>query len=106
MSFRLINIRIPDEWYAQIKQFSDENNITLSEYIRGLIAANLEGMPSGMLSLGGFQEGYQQARALASKLAHGMLGEAQRLLPDSYEEALARYSTFRSPGRKPKDPND
>ena len=91
MADRLVTFRVPPEWEPTIESICQEHNITRSEYIRGLIAANLEGMPPGMISLGGFNEGYQQGRALATKLAYGMLNEASKLIPSTYEEAIARY---------------
>src|SRR5262245_27501 len=85
---RVLTLKVPAEWFDQIEHLCQINGLNRSEYVRGLIAANLQGMPDGMISLGGFNEGYQQGRRLAIHLAHEMLRNARELMPDTYEEAL------------------
>lgn len=89
--YKLINLRIPVDWYEQILAVCDANGITLSEFVRGVIKPALDGLPPGSFHLGGLDEGYRQGRALASKIAHGLLENALASLPDTYEEAVARY---------------
>lgn len=98
--FPILNVRVPEEQIDVIKQVCEANGISVSEYIRGLIEANLNNMPPGTLMLD-VNAGYRQARALASRIAHAMINQAAELVPDSYEEALVRYHGLSSPGRPP-----
>lgn len=89
MADKLINCRIPLDWHDQIRAIADHNGITASEFLRAAISAALQSMP-GDLRLTNV-DGYKQARSLASKMAHEMLDIAKVQLPDTYEEAVARY---------------
>lgn len=89
MADKLINCRIPIEWHEEINAITTHNGITVSEFLRSCIRAGLDGVP-GQLAFT-VEDGYKQARALATKMAHEMLDIAKVQLPDSYEEAVARY---------------
>mgnify|MGYP001590339915 CR=1 FL=1 len=89
MADKLINFRIPIEWHDEIRAITDHNGITMSEFCRAAIDAALRGVP-GDLVLSEI-DGYKQARLLASKMAHELLDIARSGLPDTYEEAVARY---------------
>lgn len=100
MADKIINFRIPVEWIEQIGQICAANGITFSEWGRAAFFAALENTPGNLVFTDA--DGYKQARALASKLAHAMLERAQLELPDTYEEAAARYGFD---GTALRDPN-
>lgn len=91
MSGQIITCRVPEEWLPQIDALASTLGVTRSEWLRGLIAAALDGGPQGAIALGGVDEGYKQARAFASQLATSMLALAADMMPETYEEAVARY---------------
>lgn len=89
MADRIINVRIPIEWHEEIAALVDHNGITASEFLRQCIRAGLDGRP-GELEFT-VEDGYKQARSLGVKLAHEMISIAATQMPESYEEAVARY---------------
>jgi len=86
---RIINVRIPIEWHEEIAVLVTHNGITASEFYRACIRAGLDGH-QGQLQFT-IEDGYKQARSLGVKLAHEMVSIAAAQMPESYEEAVARY---------------
>lgn len=89
MADKLINARIPVEMYEAMHAVATHNGITLSEFIRACLDAGLRGVPGDLRFTDA--DGYRAARSLATKLAHEMLDIAKAQMPESYEEAAARY---------------
>lgn len=97
MATDYVGFRLGPELRAQIEQICVTHGITLSEWIRSACVAALGNTAMG---LGGVEEGYAQARGLATQLAHSLINHARDLLPPTYEEFLARYG-IAGPGRDP-----
>jgi len=97
MATDYVGFRLAADMRAQIEQICLTHGITLSEWIRSACVAALGNTAMG---LGGVEEGYAQARGLATQLAHSLINHARDLLPSTYEEFLARYG-IAGPGRDP-----
>jgi hypothetical protein len=82
-SNRVIAVRLPGDLASAVDAACAEQNITASEFLRGLVSSWVY----GKTQLSGPDEGYAQARAMASQLAHAALRKALALVPDSHEGA-------------------
>lgn len=89
--------RLPDEMRAFVAGMAETMEITISEYVRGLVLREMQ-----QPSLLGPDEGYRAGRKLALRAMHEMLKSAGEMLPETYEEAVAR---FRLAGPGVEDPN-
>ncbi len=81
-STKAIAVRLPPDLLAAIDHACAEQNITHSELLRGLVSQ----WAYGQSQLAGPDEGYAQARSIASRLAHAALKRALESMPESYEE--------------------
>jgi hypothetical protein len=83
---RNVCFRLPYELRMQALALCETHGIGLSELLRGLLLRAL-----GEPGLAGLDEGYMQARRLAIRMTHQLVETASRDLPDTYEEAVARF---------------
>lgn len=106
-------VRLPVELRQQVAAMAEALGVTLSELIRGLILKEL-----GQPALVGVDEGYQAGRRLAIQMVRKIIASATAsandMLPETYEEAVARFA-LAGPGVDPNlvpsglmepDPND
>jgi len=87
-----IGFRIPAEIETQVAALAESQGITVSEFCRALVLQAITGQTPSV------DEGYMQARGLAIQLAHKLISNAADDLPESYEEARARFD-LSGPGR-------
>lgn len=80
---RSIAVRLPQDLAAAIDAACAEQNITHSEFLRALVSSWVYGQSN----LSGPDAGYQQARSMASQLAHAAVSKALETLPESHEGA-------------------
>lgn len=105
--------RLPIELRQQVTAMAENLGVTLSELMRGLVLKEL-----GQPALVGVDEGYQAGRKLAIQMVRKIIASATAsahdMLPDTYEEAVARFA-LAGPGVDPNlvprgfdnvDPND
>lgn len=103
--------RLPIELRQQAAGMAEALGVTLSELMRGLLLKEL-----GHPALVGVDEGYQAGRRLAIQMVHKIMASAvasaSDMLPETYEEAVARFA-LAGPGVDPNlvprefnDPND
>lgn len=80
-----IGVKLPPELRAELEEVCLQQGITISEYVRAAILMAMHG------GFNGIDEGYKQGRALAIRMAHGMLTFAEQQMPASFEEYVARF---------------
>jgi len=92
-----IAVRLPLDLVAAIDAACQEHGITPSEFIRGVVSQWVY----GTTQLSGPDEGYAQARSMATQIAHVMmrkvhdaLGEAIRELPADHAGAVEMLQGF------------
>lgn len=78
--------RLAPEIHHGIREYCVVNGTTVTDFYRAITEAVL----SGQLAPGP-AEGYKQARELAPKLCLEMLARAQAEMPETLDEAIARY---------------
>ena len=89
-SVQSVAVKLPADLIAAIDAACVEQGITKSEFLRGLVSQWVYGKSQ----LSGPDEGYAQARAMASQLAHAALSRALDGLPDSHETATAMLQGY------------
>jgi metal-responsive CopG/Arc/MetJ family transcriptional regulator len=89
-STKPIAVRLPADLVAAIDATCIEQGITQSELLRGLVSQWVY----GKTQLAGPDEGYAEARSMASRLAHAALKQALTSLPDSHEGARTMLQGF------------
>jgi hypothetical protein len=82
----MVAFRLAPDVRAAVDEYCIQHGVTLSELYRSLT----DGFLSGTIAPGG-PEGYKQARATAVQLAQVLLAQAAETMPDSFDEAVARY---------------
>jgi predicted DNA binding CopG/RHH family protein len=98
-SSRVIAVRLPSDLLAAVDTECAAKGITSSEFLRGLVSTWVY----GDTQLRGPDEGYAQARSMASQIAHGAVQKALDNLPGDHDEArsmLEGYRTDRSNRKK------
>lgn len=96
-SSKAVAVRLPADLAAAVEHACNENNITASELIRGLVSQWVYGKSQ----LAGPDEGYAQARSMATRLAHVALKQAIASLPESYDGAQQMLQGYYKEVRKP-----
>lgn len=81
-----IAVRLPNDLAAAVEQACEEQGITPSELLRGLVARWAYGHDA---PLSGPDEGYKTARSMATRLVHALLAQAIAALPEDHEQARA-----------------
>lgn len=75
---------------VEMRQFvagmADHYQITISEYVRGLIQREMS-----QPALAGPDAGYEAGRKLVLRAMHQVIAAAGEMLPATYEEAVARF---------------
>lgn len=75
---------------AEMRQYvagmAEHFGVTMSEYVRSLLQREMN-QPALM----GPDEGYKAGRKLALRAMHQMIMSAGEMLPETYEEAVARF---------------
>lgn len=89
-STRSIAVRLPGDLAAAIDAACAEQQITASEFLRGLVSQWVY----GSTQLAGPDEGYAQARSMASQLAHAALRQALAQIPESHDEARSMLQGY------------
>lgn len=95
---KVIAVRLPSDLLAAVNQACQEQGITQSEFLRGLVSQWVY----GKTQLSGPDEGYAQARSMASQLAHVIvrqtmhqaLKEAIASLPETHDAAHAMLQGY------------
>lgn len=83
----VIGFRVPHETRAAIDTYCEAHGISITDLYRSLTEALLNGQISA-----GSIEGYKAGRSIAIQLAGILLAQASAALPETLEEAQARYS--------------
>lgn len=78
--------RLSPDQHQAIREYCLANGTSVTDLYKALTEAVLNGTIAP-----GPAEGYRQARELAMKLALAMLTRAQDELPETLDEAIARY---------------
>lgn len=78
--------RLAPEVRAALDHYCLANNVTVTEFYRSMTDAFL----SGAIGPGAI-DGYKQGRSMAVQLAGALLQRAALELPETLEEAIARY---------------
>lgn len=86
-NLKMTCVKLSPEVRAAVDGYCNEHGLQLSEFLRGLINMWFEGQISP-----GSIEGYIQAKATAIRLAEILIAEAARALPQTLDEANARYA--------------
>lgn len=94
MASDYVGVRMLPEMRAHAEQLAEQQGMSLSEWLRILIHNAITG------ELPNVDDAYRSARGIAIQLAHTLISNAVRDLPDTYEEAVARYQ-MGGPGRSP-----
>ncbi len=82
-----ICFRLPDELRHAALAHCEALGVGLSELMRELLLREL-GSPTIAAR---FDEGYMQGRRLAVRAMHQIVASAAEMLPETYEEAVARF---------------
>jgi hypothetical protein len=85
-----IAVRLPADLVAAIEHACREHNITASELLRGLVSQWVY----GKTALSGPEEGYTEARSMATRLAHAALKEALEKLPLDHGRATEMLNGY------------
>lgn len=83
-STKSIAVRLPPDLVSAVDAACTEQGITASEFMRALVSE----WAYGRSQLSGPDEGYAQARSMASQLAHAAIKKALGELPDTHEQAI------------------
>ena len=94
MADKLICFRVPPDLRRAIEEAIAPMGIGISEFMRDLAIRAVHAAPG----LVGPDAGYLQGRAFAIQLAHATIEHARGLLPETFEEAIARFG-LAGPGR-------
>lgn len=86
MADRYFGVRMPPDLHAAIIAASEAMAVTPSEWVRLACSQMLAGAQFVASDVG-----FLQARGLAIRMAYGMLEMARAQLPDTIEEAIARF---------------
>lgn len=82
-SSRVIAVRLPSDLLAAVDAECIAKDITPSEFLRGLVSTWVY----GDTQLKGPDEGYAQARAMASQIAHVAVQRALETMPSDFNGA-------------------
>lgn len=85
-----IAVRLPSDLASAVAVACEQQGITASELLRALVAQ----WAYGQSQLAGPDAGYEQARSMASQLAHAALRQALTKLPTSYNEARSMLEGY------------
>lgn len=80
---RTVAVRLPEDLAAAVEHACTQQDITPSELLRGLVSQ----WAYGTSQLSGPDEGYAQARSMATQLAHAALKQALKELPENHDGA-------------------
>lgn len=90
MSNPMTCFRIPPELRAQLAEICAAQSISMSEWMRALVASALGSGAYGM------PEGYTAGRQMANHLLHEALRQALDSMPPTIDEAVARFGMPRA----------
>ncbi len=82
-STQTVAVKLPADLLAALESTCEQQGLTKSEILRGLVSQWVYGKSQ----LSGVDEGYAQARSMATQLAHVALSRALTALPDSHGAA-------------------
>lgn len=77
-----ICVRLPPDLLAAVTEMADSSGITLSEWLRDMVARLVYGQPLGI------DEGYLQGRALGFRVMHLAFQQAWAQAPKTIAEAM------------------
>jgi hypothetical protein len=81
---------LPADLANAIEAACAEQNITASEFLRGLVSSWFYGVSQ----LAGPDAGYAQAKSMASQLAHAALRKALAEIPNEHGEAVTMLQGY------------
>lgn len=90
LTTRSIAVRLPPDLVSAIDAACAEQDITASEFLRGLVSQ----WAYGKSQLAGPDEGYTQARSMAAQLAHAALKRALGELPSDHDGARSMLEGY------------
>ncbi len=76
-------VRLPDDLDVALRQRAEAEGLSVSELLISMLSHWVYGSTPSV------DEGYKQARSLATKLAHEAVSRAIDDLPSTYEEAIS-----------------
>jgi hypothetical protein len=89
-STKSVAVRLSPDLASAVDAVCEEQGITASEFLRGLVSSWVY----GKTQLSGPDEGYTQAKSMAAQLAHAALRSALASLPESHDGAATMLQGY------------